>query len=187
VSLRRLALVLALASSATGGATAAPLDVALGVRVIAATPGANAALKDDLEFEILNALARRDCVRAAEVVGAEDSGHDLRLEVAIVEVEDETRNDLSIAQRTRESDPDDRLRVEIFYALQLQWRLLDGTDASELDAGTFRASHLRRPLTHMEDPHEEARRRAIEEAARKAARPVCSLTVRRLEKLRRRR
>ncbi len=147
----------ALAASAAIRATASePYPYTLGVRVSDPRDVAREGLRESFEAVAANAAHDAGCFREVRLLppapGPDDPAVDVVLEVRFIEVESETTNDLSIAQRARSEDPEDAMRFTVRVRVDTDVALRSGRSGGTLRAKAFRAAASERPRFLADDP-----------------------------------
>jgi hypothetical protein len=181
-----IALLLAPTSHAGKKNARAPFD--LGVRFLFEESAGEEGLREELELQMLTELRRAGCFRTVDLAlpaaaGDSAAADELRLEVTVRELFDETTYDTSIAQR---ADPNASHELETAFTTRIRLlvhaALVHPAGERELRSRQIRASGAHRPLTIEEDARLTARTQAMVELVRAIRLFVCKGGEKRLAK-----
>jgi hypothetical protein len=158
--------------AAAFAAAAEPVPFTLNVRVRWAEGARGSTLlRDDIERSVLDALADRACYREVTLAGRGE----LRLDVELDELREETHYDDSLAEHADPSTPGQDRRLTSEFEIFVRWTLAAPEPSDPIRTRRFRIARVRRPLLHGEDSAARARNEGIESLGAELARGVCSV------------
>ena len=143
-----------------------PLPYKLGVRVTHGKPAGPAAMRADLRRGLLEALNNAACFESVRGVDAAASNTDLLLEVVIIDIEEETRYDISMATLSSpNTEPGTDKQLVATVRGEFHVELLTVPASARIRSRKFIHIGSHRPILN-EDPRAEARWEMLNEAVR---------------------
>jgi hypothetical protein len=106
---------------------------------------------------------------------------ELRLDVALDELREETRYDDSLAEHADTSRPGQARRLTSEFEILVRWTLAAPGSSDPIRTRRFKIVRLRRPLLAGEDPAAYARNEGIDVIAADLARGVCAVPRKKVE------
>jgi len=166
-----------------------PLPYSLAVQVHYADPAeaGPAILLEELEIAIIDTLRAQRCFQVLPPMpDARDSSskRDLVLEVTLSSVLDETRSELSLADRAAPGGSGRELMGVAVFSVDVEAEVLVMPMGVGVRSKRFHLEAQHQPRMSGEDSREEARRAVELQVARKVASMACKLSPKRVEQLR---